>query len=515
MEAAGRARIDAEPLFAWPAWRQLCITGGLALGFALFWLVVYGGASVLSRRLPFRFAVHMDWELRLPFVAELAPAYLSLNLLLLILLFVLRSWEQVVPVLAVLGLETLVAAVCFLALPIGDAFPPATVIGPTAVAFVVADTLNLELNYWPSLHVAYAFTAALVIGRRAGPLPGAVGFAWAGAIAASTMLLHQHYLADVVAGIALAWLTMWGVYDRAAAPGFLRAVRVEAICLGEIYRFSRRHLRYLLIAVIIYRYSLFRWRALRPMRVGFCFLQHVDDLLDGDRPSAREPAEVADDILAQLERGVFDESSLGTLARCLWEDMARFGTRGEDPRGELLALIRLMRRDRIRAREHRLLSSEDLREHLRQTFHQAVNLMLVLGGADVRAGDAPDLIEAFGWCSTVRDLREDLAKGLVNIPAPVVEAARSQGALTLDALAEAPAVKQWLEQEYARAIEHLDRADAQLARLEVKPGVAILRLFHRSIRRRARTWARVYGWLSSAAAPPRPVARDPAADRTP
>jgi membrane-associated phospholipid phosphatase len=517
MGAAGRTPSDPEPLVAWPAWRQLRITGSLALGFALFWLVVYGGASVLSRRLPFRFAVHMDWEPRLPFVPELAPVYLSLNLMLLILLLVLRTWRQVVPVLAVLGVETLVAAACFLVLPIEDAFPAAAVTGPPGLFFVVADTLNLAMNYWPSLHVAYAFTAALVIGRRAGSLAGVVGFTWAGAVAVSTMLLHQHYLADVVAGIALAWLTMRGVYERAAAPGFLRAVRVEAICLGEIYRFSRRHLRYLLIAVIIYRYSLGRWRARRPIRVGFCFLQHVDDLLDGDRPSSREPTEVADDVLAQLERGAFDESPLGALARCLWEDMARFRTDDEDPRGELLALIRLMRRDRVRAREHQLLSPDDLREHLRQTFHHAVNLMLILGGAEARAADAPDLVEAFGWCSTVRDLDEDLAKGLVNIPAPLVEAARGQGVLALNATAlrKAPAVRQWLGQEYARAIECLARADAQLARLEGKRGAAILRLFHRSILRRARQWASADGWPSPAATRARPVAGDAAADRTP
>jgi membrane-associated phospholipid phosphatase len=502
---------------AWPGWQHLRVTGPLALGFALFWLVVYGGASALTRGYPVRLRVHMDWELGLPFVPELSLVYLSLNVLLLLLLFVFRTWPELVPLVVVMGFQTLVAAACFLVLPVEDAFPPVSVTGPWGALFAVADTLNLERNYLPSLHVAYAVTAALAIGRRAGPVGRAAVLAWAAAIAASTLLLHQHYLADVVAGGLLAVLTMRGAYARAASPAFLRAVRVEALCLGEIYRFGRRHRRYLVVAAIVYRYSLTRWRAFRPIRVGFCFLQHVDDLLDGDRPADREPAEIVDDVVGQLQRGFFDERPLAALARCLWEDMARFEARGDDPRGQLLALIGLMRRDRIRVRERLLLPEDELRAHLRQTFRHAVDLMLVLGGADVRAREVPDLVEAFGWCSTMRDLREDLAKGLVNVPAPVVAAARAGGATALgyEQLVASPAVRQWLEHEYRRALEHLDRADAQLARLDGRSGAAVLRLFHRSIGRFAARAAKAYAWPVAAATGRPPARRNAAADRAP
>jgi membrane-associated phospholipid phosphatase len=56
-----------------------------------------------------------------------------------------------------------------------------------------------------------------VYARRAG-LPGKMLlWLWAGVIAASTLLLHQHYLLDVLTGAALGWAGARAVYDRWAA----------------------------------------------------------------------------------------------------------------------------------------------------------------------------------------------------------------------------------------------------------------------------------------------------------
>ena len=127
---------------------------------------------------------------------------------------------------------------------------------------------------------------------------------------------------------------------------------------------------------------------------------------------------------------------------------------------------------------------------------RAVIAVLAAAIADLRAQDAPDLIEAFGWCSTIRDLREDIEKGLVNIPATVIETARAEGldGMEYDALVRATAVKQWMWNEYQRATRHLNRFENELLSLRGRNGVAILRLFHRSIRRFAETAAKTYGW---------------------
>ena len=49
--------------------------------------------------------------------------------------------------------------------------------------------------------------------------------------------------------------------------------------------------------------------------------------------------------------------------------------------------------------------------------------MLRAIGSDVSSKDVPHLIDAFGWCSTMRDLEEDLEAGLINIPADTLAAA--------------------------------------------------------------------------------------------
>ena len=68
--------------------------------------------------------------------------------------------------------------------------------------------VDLPVNCFPSLHVANAVLGAFAcykVDRLIGSLSFIVGFL----IIASTMLVKQHYLADVVAGFALATTAYW------------------------------------------------------------------------------------------------------------------------------------------------------------------------------------------------------------------------------------------------------------------------------------------------------------------
>jgi membrane-associated phospholipid phosphatase len=60
-------------------------------------------------------------------------------------------------------------------------------------------------NCFPSLHVAYAFVAAVAC-RRVHRGVGAAAIAWAALIAISTLFTKQHYVADVLGGTAAALL---------------------------------------------------------------------------------------------------------------------------------------------------------------------------------------------------------------------------------------------------------------------------------------------------------------------
>jgi membrane-associated phospholipid phosphatase len=467
------------PLFGWPSRDEARLTVAMALGFVLFFLLVYGGASWVTGFYPGGVRVDLPFERHIPFVPAWSSVYVSMDALVFLSLFIFRTWRDLTPFVLTLMLETVLGALCFLLLPVEVAWPAREVHGSAAALFQVADTLNLERNYLPSLHVAFACTAGLAYGERGGVPAKVFFFLWATAIALSTLLIHEHHVLDVLAGGLLAWGTWRFVAPRARREDFLHALRVEALCAREVYRFSRRHSRYLLIGLGLYGASVPRWRALRGARVGFCFMQLVDDVLDGDRRLAGEPLDWVDRLLARLEtEHEGDEDTALTLGRAFLAEL-----RTDAAREDALRLVRTMREDRVRVREHRELDAAALQAHHRETFRLSVDLMLHTARADVRALDAPALLDAFGWCSMMRDLREDLRKGLSNVPAEVAHAVRVGGANPWDfeALRGSVAGREWLAAGHRAARGLLTQAGAQVAALEGRSGAGLLRLFHRSI----------------------------------
>lgn len=80
-----------------------------------------------------------------------------------------------------------------------------------------AMSLNFHLdppyNCFPSVHVALAFTAAFCV-LKADILQGVIAILVAIAISVSTLLVKQHYIADVIAGLIIALLVKGVVLDR-------------------------------------------------------------------------------------------------------------------------------------------------------------------------------------------------------------------------------------------------------------------------------------------------------------
>ena len=110
--------------------------------------------------------------------------------------------------------------------------------------------------------------------------------------------------------------------------------------------------------------------------------------------------------------------------------------------------------------------------------------MLTAKKAQLRAQDVPELIDLLAWCSTMRDLREDLQAGIINIPAEVLEAGRVEGLSSLDyaAVVASKAVQVWLSDECRHANELLLATERRLSAIGDQPGVSSLCIFARSIR---------------------------------
>lgn len=453
------------------------------LAVTLAFVALYGGASALSAHVPWRVPLALPGEPFVPFVPAWAPAYLSLDLLLLLVPFVVRDARAVVAFGLTMIAETVVAAACFLLLPGEDVFAARHVTGWAAPLFQAADLMNLERNFAPSLHVAYSATAALWCARATTSRGWRAGFvAWAAAIAASTLLLHEHYVVDVLLGLLLAAGAARVVGPRAARDEVWTGLLVEWALLLNMLRFGLRHRRYLVIALALYlQTGLSRRR--RVVRTGFVVLQLVDDLLDGDRACSGDPRVRVDAIADRLRRPAaappasFDD----LLADALREDLAAVvDRRGPGaPLDRALELIEVMKRDHERMRARRVLGREEVRAQLERTFGLSLDLMLVAAGSDVRARDVPALVRALGWCSVVRDLEEDLARGLINVPAdewPAIERA-------VDPAARREALRAWVGRHAGEARALVDAAEAQVAALEQGTGRRVLLRFARSIRR--------------------------------
>lgn len=171
-------------------------------GTAAFY-IVYGGADYLVKYLRVVEPIQAPAEPQWPFVPALSLIYLSLILVISSLPLVMRSTRKLQFAATLLGTQLIIAFPFFVLLPL-EPLPPIVLQGSSwdyLITFL--DTLNMDYNLFPSLHVSFALSCAYLLRSNKSPLITAAWWAWAGAVALSTLLLHQHYLIDVLGGSLL------------------------------------------------------------------------------------------------------------------------------------------------------------------------------------------------------------------------------------------------------------------------------------------------------------------------
>ena len=459
----------------------------LSLLFALLFAVCYGASSWLSGFIPWRIYPALPFESTAwPLLPAWSAVYLSLPALLLLAALRL-DWTQQWALLAVLCAQLLSACVCFVLLPAETAFPPRHSQGLLALA----DALNLERNFLPSLHTAFACTAALAARR---PL-----FAvWALLITLSTLLTHEHHLADVLAGMALAYAAWRWVSPWALQPPQLATVRLQWLLCCNQYAFARRHLRYAWISLLIALQSLRHPRRGRLLVSGYVFLQMVDDVMDGDRPSLQPPAQLAEQLMRAWQQGHFDSRDDSQLLAQAFHRQLLQVAYPDTARREVAELLAVMRDDSLRAKQAEVWTAEQINRQHQRTFSLSLNLLLAALGSSLRGDDLPELVSALGWCSTLRDLREDLQAGINNLPAEIWVQLPADEQLSGEPLLRHPAVAAWMHSERRQALEQLAQLSARLAHSEADAaGRRIVNIFAGSVRQFAqRRLYRLYPWLA-------------------
>jgi membrane-associated phospholipid phosphatase len=178
----------------------------LGMGVALLWGVGYFWAAwhVPAGRLH---EIATPIDAHIPFVAQAIWPYLCVFPLALSPLVFARDTTLMRRIAHAYAATIVVSLLCFVLYPVSaiDLRPSVSEPGVSAAAVRLLYALDPPYNLCPSLHVSLAVLAAISASKARKRHTGLL-FAAAGAIAASTCFIKQHFLIDVLAGAALAVL---------------------------------------------------------------------------------------------------------------------------------------------------------------------------------------------------------------------------------------------------------------------------------------------------------------------
>ena len=185
----------------------LWIALGYYVGFFFLWTV----SHELSDMRTIRYPLYFEWEAGIQFSGWALPLYFSLDIAVILFPFIFRSWREAIAPVGTLLIQTAIAAIFFVLVPIDPGYETTGVWGSYFYEYFGLENLS-RWNHAPSLHVSYVFTVAWIIGTRYGKTAMAISIIWATSVSISTMLVHEHHLLCVVGGFALFIFTMVTVY---------------------------------------------------------------------------------------------------------------------------------------------------------------------------------------------------------------------------------------------------------------------------------------------------------------
>jgi PAP2 superfamily len=205
---------DDDRLFGLPEQGALWVNLFLSIAFAAYFWIVYWLGDFVAARATERFHVALSFELFIPFVPWAAVVYLTVTPLLCLAPFIFRTPERLLPLFVTLCAEVTIAGVIFCIFPVELSFAPQEATSSADVFMRLARTIALTYNCVPSLHVALAVSAAWAYAPAGGWRWRILVWSWAAAIAVSTLLTHQHHLADLASGVLLSAVGMRYVLPR-------------------------------------------------------------------------------------------------------------------------------------------------------------------------------------------------------------------------------------------------------------------------------------------------------------
>ena len=192
------------------AWLALC---------GPWFFIAYGFCNWFTSRRTDVGTWYWEWEKHVPFVPELVVPYWSLDLLFIGAFFLPRTRAE----LRLLGTRVFtiitLSCICFLLWPLRFDLPRPVPTGWTEPFFRALYANDLPYNLAPSLHIGLRCLFWITYGRHLRGWPRSAMRWWFILIGASTLLVWQHHLMDVVTGFLMAYAIVALLPDRSTQPG--------------------------------------------------------------------------------------------------------------------------------------------------------------------------------------------------------------------------------------------------------------------------------------------------------
>lgn len=192
--------------------------GWLALCGPWFF-IAYGFCNWITSRRADVGTWYYEWEKQVPFIPELVVPYWSLDAFFIGAFFLPETRAE----LRLLGTRvfTLITlcCFCFLIWPLEFGLPRPHPTGWTEPWFRLLHKNDLPYNLAPSLHIGLRSLFWITYGRRLRGWLRSVVRWWFITIGASTLLVWQHHLMDVVTGFLMAFALVALLPDRECQPG--------------------------------------------------------------------------------------------------------------------------------------------------------------------------------------------------------------------------------------------------------------------------------------------------------
>jgi membrane-associated phospholipid phosphatase len=184
----------------------------------LIWIALYFVVNALTAGRS-AFQPLLPGEERLPLVAAAYPFYAVAYPLVILPLFLSRTRRAYLRTQVACALTSLMAFAVYLAVPMPYPRPTLTLDGFWGTLLAFEWSLDEPRNTFPSLHVAFGWLMYFGL-RDEAPRWRPWLLFLAVAISISTVLVKQHFIADVGGGALLAWLAWWmaGKWQPGAPP---------------------------------------------------------------------------------------------------------------------------------------------------------------------------------------------------------------------------------------------------------------------------------------------------------